>query len=89
MSGSKAVESRLDLRVRPELGPADLLVECAQNWVHGWTEQKVRDYGEACAELRTRELRGALQELRIRLHAKGRRPEECYEMSLIDDVLRA
>ncbi len=27
------------------------------------------------------EARGALQELRIRLHAAGRRPEECYEMS--------
>lgn len=29
----------------------------------------------------------ALREIRIRLHAAGRRPEECYEMSLIDDVL--
>lgn len=31
---------------------------------------------------------GALSEIRIRLHAAGRRPEECYEMSLIDEVLR-
>lgn len=29
----------------------------------------------------------ALMELRMRLHAAGRRPEECYEMSLIDDAL--
>jgi chromosome segregation ATPase len=35
------------------------------------------------------ELLGALQELRIRLHADGRRPEECYEMSLIDEALRS
>ena len=35
-----------------------------------------------------RELRGTLQELRIRLHSAGRRPEECYEMSLIDDALK-
>jgi uncharacterized protein YaiI (UPF0178 family) len=35
------------------------------------------------------EARSALQELRIRLHAAGRRPEECYEMSLIDATLAA
>jgi hypothetical protein len=35
------------------------------------------------------EARGALQELRIRLHAAGRRPEECYEMSVIDTALAA
>ena len=35
------------------------------------------------------EARGALQELRIRLHAAGRRPEECYEMGLIDAALAA
>ena len=34
-----------------------------------------------------RELRGALGELRTRLHAAGRRPEECYEMRVIDDAL--
>jgi hypothetical protein len=33
--------------------------------------------------------RWTLQELRARLHAAGRRPEECYEMSLIDDALSA
>lgn len=75
--------------VRPKPGPADLLVECGQSWVEGWTIQSVLDYGEVCAELRTRELRGALQELRARLHCDGRRPEECYEMCIIDDVLRA
>ena len=32
-------------------------------------------------------LRSILQELRIYFHAQGRRPEECYEMSLIDDAL--
>ncbi len=38
-------------------------------------------------EASVRELRGALAELRWRLHAAGRRPEECYEMSLIDAAL--
>lgn len=33
----------------PPLGPADLLVDCAQGFVHGWTEGRVRDYGRACA----------------------------------------
>src|SRR5271170_5175104 len=32
-------------------------------------------------------LRGALIDLRLRLHCAGRRPEECYEMSIIDDAL--
>jgi hypothetical protein len=32
-------------------------------------------------------LRIALGELRTRLHAAGRRPEECYEMRVIDDAL--
>ena len=35
----------------------------------------------------TAELVGVLQELRIRFHAAGRRPEECYELSLIDAAL--
>jgi hypothetical protein len=87
MNDNSAGQGPLKRPVRPELPPASLLVECAQSWVHGWTESEVRDYGERCAELRTRELRGALQELRIRLHAQGRRPEECYEMSLIDSAL--
>lgn len=48
---------------------------------------------DACQTIRNkeahvRELRGALQELRIRLHSHGRRPQECYEMSLIDEALR-
>jgi hypothetical protein len=34
------------------------------------------------------QLREVLMELRIRYHAAGRRPEECYEMSLIDDALK-
>jgi len=29
----------------------------------------------------------ALKEIRLRLHTAGRRPEECYEMRLIDGVL--
>jgi hypothetical protein len=33
------------------------------------------------------EMRGTLRDLRIHLHAAGRRPEECYEMSMIDDAL--
>ena len=31
----------------------------------------------------------ALREIRIRLHAAGRRPEECYEMSILDDTIAA
>ncbi len=31
--------------------------------------------------------RYALIELRLRLHAQGRRPEECYEMRLIDAAM--
>ena len=31
--------------------------------------------------------RACLMELRIRLHAVGRRPEECYEISMIDAAL--
>ena len=44
-----------------------------------------------CERLRAANLekRSALQELRIRLHASGRRPEECYEMSLIDNAINA
>lgn len=41
------------------------------------------------AESENRALRSALQELRIRLHVSGRRPEECYEMSIIDAALAA
>lgn len=39
-------------------------------------------------DVRIRELEAVLKELRIRLHAAGRRPEECHEMSMIDDALR-
>lgn len=39
------------------------------------------------AASRIAELVGVLQELRARFHASGRRPEECYEMSLIDEAL--
>lgn len=46
----------------------------------------VRTYVEQL-EARVAGLEGALRELRIRLHAAGRRPEECHEMSVIDDAL--
>lgn len=35
------------------------------------------------------EARCALSEVRAHMHAAGRRPEECYEMSVIDDALRS
>jgi len=35
----------------------------------------------------TEEHRHVLMELRTRLHSAGRRPEECYEMSLIDAAI--
>lgn len=49
------------------------------------------DLARRCYEQRRRiiDLRGTLQELRTRLHAAGRRPEECYEMGLIDQALVA
>ena len=33
---------------KPSLGPADLLVDCAQGFVEGWTIQQVKDYAAAC-----------------------------------------
>lgn len=33
------------------------------------------------------EVRGALMEVRAHMHAAGRRPETCHEMSVIDEVL--
>lgn len=38
-------------------------------------------------DARIAELESTLKEIRIRLHCAGRRPEECYEMHLIDSVL--
>jgi uncharacterized protein (UPF0335 family) len=38
-------------------------------------------------EAENAELRGALMEARTHLHAIGRRPETCYEMSVIDAAL--
>ena len=40
-------------------------------------------------EARLAEAEALAKELRIRYHAAGRRPEECYEMSLIDAFLAA
>lgn len=39
------------------------------------------------AQADARQMRSTLQELRLRYHAAGRRPEECYEMSAIDAAL--
>lgn len=49
------------------------------------------DAADAITQLRAERdaLRHALMELRVRYHAAGRRPEECYEMSLIDAALAA
>ncbi len=38
---------------------------------------------------RVADLKHVLRELRIRYHSSGRRPEECYEMSIIDAALAA
>lgn len=45
-----------------------------------------RELDEKAAEVEA--LRGTLLELRMRYHAAGRRPEECYEMSIIDAAIR-
>lgn len=52
-------------------------------------DETVRSLHGRCETLEARLAlaRHALTEIRLRLHAVGRRPEECYEMSLIDDVL--
>lgn len=39
------------------------------------------------AKRKLSEARSCLMELRMRFHAMGRRPEECYEMSIIDAAL--
>lgn len=39
------------------------------------------------AKERIADLERTLKEIRTRLHCEGRRPEECYEMHLIDSVL--
>ena len=57
-----------------------------------WLEAHEKVIAQQAGEIerltaRVAELRSACQELRIRLHAAGRRPEECYEMSLIDATL--
>ena len=44
-----------------------------------------RELLEAADEIER--VRGTLIELRLRYHAAGRRPEECYEMSMIDEAL--
>lgn len=46
-----------------------------------------QDVGERRERKMVTYLRSVLMELRIRLHAMGRRPEECHEMSIIDDAL--
>jgi hypothetical protein len=58
----------------------------------GWVQQYRDSYGKYAADIAKQQieierLRSALIELRLRLHAAGRRPEECHEMSLIDEAL--
>lgn len=52
-----------------------------------WEQRDFANLQLEQAEDNVRGLRSALQELRTRLHVAGRRPEECYEMSMIDDAL--
>ena len=54
--------------------------EGTSNAAH-WHERAMK------AESRLAEAEALAKELRIRYHAAGRRPEECYEMSLIDAFL--
>lgn len=48
---------------------------------------RLREERDALAALLA-EARCALSEVRAHMHAQGRRPEECYEMSVIDAALR-
>jgi hypothetical protein len=60
-------------------------------WDVGVLLGRIAAQGEEIERLRenNNQLRGALQEVRIWLHSAGRRPEECHNMSVIDDALRA
>jgi hypothetical protein len=40
-------------------------------------------------QTKEKELRGTLIELRLRLHAQGRRSPECHELHMIDEALWA
>ena len=58
---------------------------------HMLSKQKYHHQGDLREIERLRGLledaQSTLMALRIRLHAAGRRPEECYEMRMIDDCL--
>ena len=69
-----------DLLNRPS-GDAHLIAACDPDTSRALLEER-----DALTKLVT-EMRGTLRDLRMRLHAAGRRPEECYEMSMIDDAL--
>jgi hypothetical protein len=62
------------------------VIETPAGWIAAWNKDAIFAY-EHLIRAEERELRRVLQELRTRLHAAGRRPEECYDMSLIDDAL--
>src|SRR5690606_33942141 len=68
------------LRDRPS-GDAHLISACDPDTIRELLEER-----DELAKL-VAEMRGTLRDLRIHLHAAGRRPEECYEMSMIDDAL--
>lgn len=79
----RAENERLCALVEKRLAPEDgyTILDFLRVW---HDQQKAR---ADKAEARVAELEVALRELRIRYHAAGRRPEECYEMSLIDAAL--
>jgi len=68
------------MRDRP-YGDAHLIAACDPDTIRALLEER-----DALVKL-VMEMRGTLRDLRIHLHAAGRRPEECYEMSMIDDAL--
>lgn len=68
------------LRDRPS-GDAHLIAACDPDTIRELLEER-----DELAKL-VAEMRGTLRDLRMHLHAAGRRPEECYEMSMIDDAL--
>lgn len=91
MRPNKATEASVCVKAFKSAYPGSMY-ECAEG---SYVERA--DVGSMAAALleaiadrdrQIKELRGALQDIRVHLHAAGRRPQECYEMSVIDDTLK-
>lgn len=82
----KAHNARLADLTR-ELEDARQAEQRAHDRADHWTAEAAK-LADQLAKV-ARRYRSALLDLRIQLHAAGLRPEECYEMSIIDAALAA